>query len=215
MKVLVTQSFLTLCNTWTVACQAPLSMGFFNQEYYTTVGCHSLLQGIFPTQELNSDLLHCRWILYHLNLIWNARLDESQAETKISKRNSNNLRYVDDATLMADSLEELKSLLMKIKEESEKTDLKLNIQKTQIMASGSITSWQIDGGKWKQWQTIFLCSKITEDEDSSHEIKSCLLHGTTAMTNLDSILKGRDITLPTKVCSSNSLATWCDEPTYW
>ena len=87
-------------------------MGFSNQEYYTTGGCHSLLQGIYPTQELNSDLLHCRWILYHQNLIWNARLDESQAETKISKRNINNLRYVDDTTLMAEVEEELEGFFL-------------------------------------------------------------------------------------------------------
>ena len=120
---------------------------------------------------------------------------------KIARRNINNLRYADDTTLMAESEEELKSLLMKEKEESEKTGLKLNIQKTKIMASGPITSWQIDG---KTVETvsdfIFLGSKITANGDCSHEIKRCLLLGRKVMTNLDSIFKSRDITLPSKVC---------------
>ena len=105
----------------------------------------------------------------------NARLDETQAGIKIARRNINNLRYPDDNTLMAESKEELKSLLMKVKEESEKFGLKLNIQKTKIMAPGPITSWQIDGKQWKQWLTFFLGSKITADGDYSHEIKICLL----------------------------------------
>ena len=127
----------------------------------------------------------------------NAGLEEAQAGTKIAERNVNNLRYADDTTLMAESEEELKSLLMKMKEESEKVGLNLNIQKTKIMASGPITSWQIDG---ETMETLFWGgSKITADGDCSHEIKRCLLLGRKAMTNLDSILKSRNITLPTKV----------------
>ena len=130
----------------------------------------------------------------------NAGLEEAQAGIKIAGRNINNLRYADDTTLMAESEEELKSLLMKVKEESEKVGLKLNIQKTKIMASGPITSWQIDGETMKTVTVfIFWSSKITADGDSSHEIKRHLLLGREAMTNLHSILKGRDITLPTKV----------------
>ena len=130
----------------------------------------------------------------------NARLDEAQAGIKIARRNINNLRYADDTTLMLESEEELKSLLMKVKEESEKVGLKLNIQKTKIMASGSITSWQIDGETMDTvTDLIFLGSKIMADGDCSHEIKICLLHGRKAMTNLDSILKSKDITLPTNV----------------
>ena len=125
----------------------------------------------------------------------NARLDEAQAGIKISRRNINNLRYADDTTLMAESKEELKKLLMKVKEESEKVDLKLNIQKTKIMASGPITSWQIDGETVETVKDfIFLGSKITADGDCSHEIKRCLLLGREVMTNLDSILKIREIT---------------------
>ena len=131
----------------------------------------------------------------------NAGLEEAQAGIKTAKRNINNLRYADDTTLMAESEEELKSLLMKVKEESEKVGLKLNIQKTKIMASSLITSWQIDGEKVETVADfIFLGSKITADGDCSHEIKRHLLLGRKAMTNLDSILKSRDITLPTKVC---------------
>ena len=132
----------------------------------------------------------------------NARLDEAQAGIKIAGRNINNLRYVDDTTLMAESEEELKSLLMKVKEESEKVGLKLNIQKTKVMASGPITLWQIDGEIVADF--IFLDSKITADGDCSHEIKRCLLLGKKVMANLDSILKSRDITLSTKVHSSQS-----------
>ena len=127
----------------------------------------------------------------------NPGLEEAQAEIKISGRNINNLRYTDDTTLMAESEEELKILLMKVKEESEKVGLKLNIQKTKIMASGHITSWQIDGETVADFN--FLGSKITADGDCSHEIKRRLLLGRKLMTNLDSILKSRDITLPTKV----------------
>ena len=127
----------------------------------------------------------------------NAGLEEVQAGIKIAGKNVNNLRYADDTTLMAENEEELKSLLMKVKEESEKVGLKLNIQKTKIMASSPITSWQIDGETVADF--IFLGSKITADGDCSHEIKRCLLLGRTVITNLDSILKSRDITLPTKV----------------
>ena len=126
-------------------------------------------------------------------------LDEAQAGMKTARRNINNLRYADDTTLMAES-KELKSLLKKVKEESEKVGLKLNIQKTKIMASGPITSWQIDRERMETLTDfIFWGSKITADGDFSHEIKRRLLLGRKAMTNIDSILKSRDITLPTKV----------------
>ena len=134
----------------------------------------------------------------------NARLEEAQAEIKISRRNINNLRYTDDTTLTAEreknKTKQLKRLLMKEKEETEKAGLKLNIQKTKIMASGPITSWEIDGETVETVSDfIFLGSKITADGDCSHEIKGCLFLGRKAMTNLDSVLKCRDITLPTKV----------------
>ena len=130
----------------------------------------------------------------------NARLDEAQAGIKIVGRNISNLRYADDTTFMAESQEEPKSLLMKVKEESEKVGLKLNIQKTKIMASGSITSWEIDGETVETVRDfIFLGSKITADGDCSHEIKRHLLLGKKVMTNIDSVFKNRDITLPTKV----------------
>ena len=129
----------------------------------------------------------------------NARLDELQAGSKISGRNINNLRYADDSTLMAGSEEGLKSLLMRVKEESKKAGLKFNVQKAEPMASGPITSWQINGEKMQAVRDfIFLCSKITEDGDFSHEIKRCLLLGRKPMTNLDSVLKSRDINLLTK-----------------
>ena len=129
-----------------------------------------------------------------------AGLEEAQAGIKIARRNSSNLRYANDTTLMAES-EELKRILMKVKEESEKVGLKLNIQKTNIMASGPITSWEIDGETVETvTDFIFGGSKITADGDCSLEIKRCLLLGRKVMTNLDSILKSRDITLPTKVC---------------
>ena len=130
----------------------------------------------------------------------NVGLDEAQAGIKIARRNINNLRYTDDTTIMAESEEELKSLLMKLKEESEKVGLKLNIQKTRIMASGPIASWQIDGETMETMRGfIFGGSKITADGDCSHEIKRCLLLKRKAMTNLDIILKSRDITLPKTV----------------
>ena len=130
----------------------------------------------------------------------NAGLDEAQAGIKIPRRNINNLRYADDTTLMAESEEKLKSLLMKVKEESEKVGLKFNIQKTKIMASGPITSWQTDGETVKTvTDFIFLGSKVIADGDCSHEIKRHLLLGRKFMINLDSTLKSRDITLPTKV----------------
>ena len=127
----------------------------------------------------------------------NAGLEEAQAGIKIAGRNINNLRYADDTTIMAESEEELKSLLMNVKVESEKVGLKLNIQKTKSMASGPITSWEINGETVSEF--IFWGSKITADGDCSHEIKRRLLLGRKVMTNLDSILKNRDITLPTKV----------------
>ena len=126
----------------------------------------------------------------------NAGLEEAQAGLKIAMRNINNLRYADDTTLMAEGKEELKSLLMKVKEESEKVGLKLNIQKMKIIASGPITSWEIDGERVSDF--ILGGSKITKDGDCSHEIKRCLLLGRKVTTNLDSILKSRDITLPVK-----------------
>ena len=130
----------------------------------------------------------------------NAGLEEAQAGIKIARRNINNLRYADDTNLMAESEEELKSLLMKVKEESEKVGLKLKIQKTKIVASGPITSWEIEGETVETVSDfIFLGSKITADGDCSHEIKRCLLLESKVMTNLDSIFKSRDITLPTKV----------------
>ena len=131
----------------------------------------------------------------------NAGLEEALAGIKRARRNINKLRYADETTLMAESEEELKRLLMKVKEESEKVDLKLNIQKTKIMVSGPITSWQIDGETEETVADfIFLGSKITADGDCSQEIKRCLLLGRKVMTNLDNILKSRDITLSTKVC---------------
>ena len=145
----------------------------------------------------------CLFNLYAEYIMRNAGLEETQAGIKIAGRNINNFRYADDTTLMAESEEELKSLLMKVKVESENVGLKLNIQKTKIMASGPITSGQIDGETVETVETvsdfIFLGSKITTDGDCSHEIKRHLLLGRKVMTNLDSIFKGRDITLPTKV----------------
>ena len=130
----------------------------------------------------------------------NAGLEETQAGLKIAGRNINNLRYADDTTLMAESEEELKSLVMKLEVESEKVDLKLNIQKTKIMASGPITPWEVDGETVETVSDfIFLGSQITADGDCSHEIKRCLLLGRKLMSNLDSIFKSGDVTLPTKV----------------
>ena len=142
----------------------------------------------------------CLFNLYAEYIMRNAGLDEAQGGIKIAWRNINNLRYADDTTLMAET-EELKSLLMKVKEESEKVDLKLNILKMKIMASGPITSWQIARETLETViDFIFLDLKITADGDCSHEIKRCLFLGREVMTNLDSILKSRDLTLPTKVC---------------
>ena len=138
--------------------------------------------------------------LYAEHLMQNTGLNEAQTRIKIAGRNINNLRYADGVTLMAESEEELKSLLMNVKEESEKVGLKLNIQKTKIMASGPIASWQIDGETMERVRVFILGgSKITAHGDYSHEIKRCMLLGRKAMTNLDSILKNRDITLPIKV----------------
>ena len=136
----------------------------------------------------------------------NAGLEEAHAGIKIARRNINNLRYADDTTLMAESGEELKSLLMKVKEESEKVGLKLNIQKTKIMASDPITSWEIDGETVETVSAfIFWGSKITADDDCSHEIKRCLPLGRKVMTNLDGILKSSDIILPTNVCLAKAM----------
>ena len=140
----------------------------------------------------------CLFNLYTEYIMRNAGLEEAQTGIKIAGRNINHLRYADDTTLMAQSEEELKSLLMKVKVESEKVGLKLNIQKTKIMASCPITSWEIDEETVVDF--LFLGSKITADGDCSHEIKRCLVLGRKVLTNLDSILKSRDITLSTKVC---------------
>ena len=134
--------------------------------------------------------------MYTEYIMRNLWLEEAQAGIKIAGRNINHLRYADDTTLMAESEEELKILLMKVKEESEKVGLKLNIQKTKIMASGTITSWEIDGETVSEF--IYFGSKITADGDCSHEIKRCLLLGRKVMTNLDCIFKSRDTTLPAK-----------------
>ena len=145
-------------------------------------------------------LSSCLFNLYAEHIVRNVGLEEAQAGIKIAGRNINNLRYAEDTTLMAESEEELKSLLMKVKEESEQVGIKLNIQKTKIMASSPITSWQIDGETVETVADfIFLGSKITADVDCSHEIKRRLLFGKKVMTNVDSILKSRDITLPTNV----------------
>ena len=138
----------------------------------------------------------CLFNLYAEYIMWNARLDEAQAGIKISRRNINNFRYADDTTLMAESEEELKSLFMRVKQEGEKSGLKLNIQNTKIVASSPITSWQIEGGKVKAvTDFIFLGSKVTADSDCSHEIKRHLLLGRKAIINLDRVLKNGYITL--------------------
>ena len=148
----------------------------------------------------------CLFNLYAEYIMRNTGLEEAQAGIKIAGRNINNLRYACNTTLMAESEEELKSLLMKVKKESEKVSLKLTIQKTKIMASGPITSWQIDGETVETVSDFILGgSKITADSDCSHEIKRCLLLGRKVMTNLDSILKSRDITLPTNVHLVNAM----------
>ena len=152
------------------------------------------------TQEKEYVKAVCLFNIHAEYIMRNAGLNETQTGIKIAGRNVNNLRYADETTLMRESEEEIKSLLMKVKEESEKVGLKLNIQKTKIMALVSITSWQIDGEIVETVANfIFLGSKITADGDCSHEIKRHLLLGRKVMTNLDSILKSRDITLPTKV----------------
>ena len=158
---------------------------------------------MIPNRERSTSRLYivtCLFNFYAEYVMRNTRLEEAQARIKITGRNINNLRYADDTTLLAESEGELKSLLLKVKEESEKVGLKLNIQKTKIMASGPITSWQIDGETVETVSDfIFLGSKITRDGDCRHEIKRRLLLGRKVMTKLDSILKSRDITLPTKV----------------
>ena len=156
--------------------------------------------------------------------MWNARLDEAQAGIKIARKNISNIKYANDTTFVAENEKELKRLLMKVKEESEKSGLKLNIQKTKILASSPITSWQIDGQTMETvTDFIFLGSKITADGDCSCEINRCLLLGRKAMTNLDSLLKSRDVTLPTNVhlvkaivfpvvmygCESWTIKNWC------
>ena len=142
----------------------------------------------------------CLFNLYAKYIMQNTGLDEAKTGIEIVRRSINNLRYADDTTFMAESKEALKSLLMKVKEESKRVGLKLSIRKTKIMASGPITSWQIYGKTMETVRNfIFLGSKITADGDCSHEIKRCLLLGRKVMTNLNSILKSRDITLPTKV----------------
>ena len=157
----------------------------------------------FPIGKGALEAVYCppAYLTYAEYSMRNAGLEEAQAGIKIARRNINNLRYADNTTLMAESEEELKSLLMKVKEESEKVGLKLNIQKTKIMASGPFTLWQIDGETVETvTDFIFLGSKITADGDCSHEIKRRLHLGRKTMTNLDGILKSRDITLSTKVC---------------
>ena len=180
MCVLVTQLCPTLCDL--MDCSLP----------------GSSVHGILQARIL--EWVDISFFKYAEYIVQNARLDETQTGIKIARRNINNLRYAEDTTLMAESEEELKSLLMKVKEESEKVGLKLNIQKTKIMASSPITSWQIDGETMETvTYFIFLGSKITAGGDCSHEIKRCLLLGRKGMTNLDSILKSRDIILLTKV----------------
>ena len=200
----VAQSCPTLCNP--MYCSLPRSS---IHGMNTGVGCHFLLQRIFPTQGSNLGLLHCRQTLYRLShqgsllyaeyIMQNSGLDKAWAGIKIARRNINNLRYADDTTLTVERKEDLNSLLMKVKEESEKVGLKLNIQKTKIMASGPFTSLQINGQTRKQLETIFLGCKFTADGDCSHEIKRPFLLGRKAMISRDSILKSRDITLLTKV----------------
>ena len=149
----------------------------------------------------------CLFNLYAEYIMQNARLDEAQTRIKTAGKKINNLRYADDTTLMAESEKALKSLLMKVKEESEKVGLKVNIHKTKIMASGSITSWEIDGETVKTVSDFILGGfKITADGHCSHEIKRHLLLGRKFMTNLDSIFKSRDITLPTKICLVKAMA---------
>ena len=175
-----------------VCCSVMLMVQFIS--VYLTTDCLQVGKGVCQ----GCILSLCLFNLYAEYIMKNARLDEAQAGIKIAGRNINNLRYADDTTLMAESKEELKSLLMKVKEESEKVGLKLNIPKNKIVASSPITSWQIEGETVADF--ILGGSKVTADGDCSHEIRRCLLLGRKTMTNLDSILKGRDITLPTQVC---------------
>ena len=174
IKTEVSQSFPTICNQWTVAC-TKLLCPWNSPGKNTGVCCHFLPQGIFPTQGSNPGLTHCRQTLYHL----------SHQGSLFAGRNTNNLWYADDTTLTEESIEELKNLLMKVKEESEKFSLKLSIQKTKIMASGPITSWQIDGETMETVRAFGtrVGSKITADGHCSHEIKRCLFLGRKAMTN--------------------------------
>ena len=159
-------------------------------------------------------LIRCLFNLYAEYIMRNAGLEEAQPGIKIAGRNINNLRYADDTSLMAETEDELKSLLMKVKEESEKVGLKLNIQKTKIIASGPITSWETDGETVQTVSDfIFLGSKITADGDCSHEIKRRLLLGRKVMTNLDSILKSREITLPTKTMVFLVVMNGCESRT--
>ena len=163
---------------------------------HATTDWFQIGKGVHQGCILSSSLFN----FYAEYIMRNAGLDEAQAGIKIARRNANNLRYAGDTTLMAESEEELESLLMKVKEESEKVGIKLNIQKTKLMASGPITSWEIDGETVETVSDfIFLGSKITADGHCSHEIKRRFLLGRKVMTNLDSIFKSRDITLPTKV----------------
>ena len=166
----------------------PVNMDMEQQTFQIGKGVH---QGYILSPCLCN--LHAEYIMR------NAGLEEAQAGIKTAGRNINNLRYADDTTLMAESEEELKSLLMRVKEESETVGLKLNIQKMKIMASGPITSWEIDGETVETVRLHFLGSKITADGDCSHEIKRCFLLGRKVMKNLDSIFQSRNITLPTKV----------------
>ena len=166
-------------------------------ELYGTTDWFQIGKGVRQGCKLSP----CLFNLYLEYIMRNAGLEEAQAGIKVAGRNINNFRYADDTILIAESEEELKSLLIKVREESEKVGLKLNIQKTKIMASGPITSWQIDGEIVETVAVfIFLGSKITADVDGSHDIKRRLLLGRQVITNLDSLLKSRDITLPTKVC---------------
>ena len=172
---------------------------YAGQDATVRTGCETTDCFIIGTGVCQGCILSsCLFSLYAEYILWNAGLDNSQDGIKFARRNINNLRYADDTTFMAESEEELKSLLMKVKEESEKIGLKLNIQKTKIMASSPITSWEIDGETVSNF--IFWGSKIHADGDCSHEIGRNLLLGRKVMTKLDSIFKSRDINLPTKVC---------------
>ena len=183
--------------SWIEAPSGLQSIGLQRVSYNLATKQQRITPGTFSVFDRCSP---CLFNLYAEYIMRNAGLEEAQAGIKIAGRNINNLRYVDDTTLMAESEEELKSLLMKVKEESEKIGLKLNIQKTKILASGPITSWKIDGKTVETVANFILGgSKITADGDCNHEIKRCLLLGRKFMTNLDNILKSRDITLPTNV----------------